>query len=246
MRILTNERRMRRGRFLATSLSVSGILMLLASWAGTLVSSFTGVNIPVQTVGYSTLPLLLFGIVFSLIGIHFTRKWVRLPLPHMVLPAALKGIGKDAVLLNHWGPADHILFTRNGVFTLTTRNQPFDLLINGDHWTDRAPTRERLQRAFARDTLGSPIRDAKRHADKTSQWLTKLLGKEIAVQPLIVFLNPKAYLEVSEQPEVPVVYADKRTPTLKSYLRGEQTPVLSLEEIERSISALIPNHEPEA
>jgi hypothetical protein len=245
MRILTNERRLRRGRFLATSLSVSGILMLLSSWAGTLVTSFSGINIPIQTIGFSTLPLLLFGIIFSLVGIQFTRKWVRLPLPHIVLAAALKGIGKDAVLLNHWGPAEHILFTRNGVFTLTTRNQPFDLLINRDHWIDRAPTRERLQRAFARDTLGSPMRDAKRDAEKTSQWLTKLHGKEITVQPLIVFLSPKAYLEVSQQPEVPVVYADKRTPTLKSYLRGEQAPVLSVEEIENSISTLVPHHEPD-
>jgi hypothetical protein len=243
MRILTNERRIKRGRFLATSLSVSGILMLLSSWAGVVLPSLAGKVLFDQSIEYSTIPLLLFGVIFSLIGIHFTRKWVRLPLAHVVLASALKGVGKDSVLLNYFGPADHILVTRNGAFLLTTRNQPYDLLIGGNRWVDRAPLRERLQRAFARDLIGTPMRDAKRDADKASRWLSKLLGKEITVQPLIVFLNPKTYLEVTEQPQIPVVYADKRTPTLKSFLKSELPSTLTNDEIEKVLSLSAQSHE---
>lgn len=230
MRILTNERRIQRGRFLATSLSISGLLMLLSSWIG--------VVFFLQTIGYSTLPLLPLGMIFSLIGIHHTRKWVRLPLPHQAISTALKGIGKEALLLNYWGAANHILLTRHGVFALTSRNQPFDLHIDGSRITDRAPLRERLQRAFARDGIGNPLRDAQRDADKASKWLTKLLGKEVAVQPLIVFLNANTHLQVDAQPQIPFVYADKRTPTLKTFLKTEQSSMLTDADIDTVVSNL--------
>lgn len=233
MRILTNERRVRRGRFLATSLSVSGILMLLSSWIGVVFYQ--------QAVGMSTMPLLLFGTILSLAGIHFTRKWVRIPRPPVVLATALKGLGKDAVLLNYFGAIDHIVLTRHGAFSVTTRNQPFNLQIDGSKWLDKAPLGERLQRTFARDTIGNPLSEAQHDANKAATWLTQILGQSVSVQPLIVFLNQKTYLEVVNQPEIPVMYADKRTPTLKAFLRSEQATTLTPQDLHKILSAIEPH-----
>lgn len=225
MRIITNERRVRRGRFLATATSIAGLMMMMSSWVA--VFAFKGI-------GVASIPLLLIGVIFSMIGIQLSRRWIRLPVAHEALSAALKGTGKDAVLLNHWSPVDHILLTPQGIFTLTSRNQPISLTINGEKWVDHSGVMERLRRGIMLDALASPLDEARHDAEKAKDWLSKVLEKTVDVHPVIVFLSPKTELEVKEQSDIPVAYIDKRKkPNLKSFLRSGQSNELTLREIDQ-------------
>lgn len=228
MRILTNERRYKRGRFLATTLSVAGLLMLITAT----VTSF------IPQIGPSSLPLLIFGIVLSLFGIRLSHRWVRPPLAHEALASALKGLSKDSVLLNYFPLASHLLITPNGVFSLTTRNQPFQLTVNGDHWNDEASPLKKLQRQLAQDQLGNPVAQAKHDAEHASEWIEKTLGTKLIVTPLVVFLNPATHLEVEQQTAVPMTYADKRTPSLKTYLKQDSTAGLTSKQLDDLLATL--------
>ena len=54
------------------------------------------------------------------------------------------------------------------------------------------------------------------------------IAPDVEVQPLIVFIDPKAEFEFEDQPETPVLYADpKRKPNLKSYLRDVKRDMVS-------------------
>jgi hypothetical protein len=228
MQVITNERRYKRGRFMATVFSISGLLMLLSATIATLT-----LNLAI-----SSFPLLLVGVATSLIGIRLSNRWVRPPVTHEALTNALKGIGKDAVLLNYWGPSNHILIHPQGIFALTTRTRPFDLNVDDQNWHDRASAFTKFQRFMSQDALGWPIRDAQNDAKRASAWLEKKLDLPISVQPIIVFLHPSTRLDVQEQPSVPVTYADKRKPSLKSYLKQDDPTSLQPEQLQKFIAAI--------
>jgi hypothetical protein len=228
MQVLTNEHRYRRGRFLATVFSISGVLMLLSATVATLSLNLT----------VASFPLMLIGAITSLIGIRLSNRWVRPPLTHESLAGALKGTSKDAVLLNYYGPARHILIHPQGVFTLTTRNRPFSLHVNDDTLRDEASPWSKFQRFISQDSLGRPIPEAASEARRTAIWLEKRLARPVTVQPLVVFLHPDTRLNLIKQPAVPITYADKRKPSLKTYLMQEQPDRLQAEQIETLLASL--------
>jgi hypothetical protein len=231
MQVITNEQRYRRARFLATVFSISGVLMLLSATIVTLSLNLAA----------ASFPLMLIGAAVSMIGIRLSNRWVRPPLTHESLANALKGSGKDALLLNYYGPARHILIHPQGVFTLTTRNRPFSLHINDNHLRDEASTWAKFQRFIAQDSLGRPVHEASREAQRASTWLEKRLGIPVAVQPIIVFLHPDTHLDLQQQPDVPVTYADKRKPSLKSYLVREQPTPLQTHQIQALVASISPS-----
>jgi hypothetical protein len=231
MQVFTNERRYKRGRFLATVFSISGVLMLLSATVATL-----SLNLAV-----ASFPLMLIGAATSLVGIRLSNRWVRPPLTHETLANALKGSGKEAVLLNYFGPARHILIHPQGVFTLTTRNRPFDLHVNDEQWRDEASAWTRFQRFMAQDSLGRPIPEAANEAQRAASWLERQLGAPVTVQPIVVFLHPDTRLELEKQPEVPVTYADKRKPSLKTYLTQHEPSRLQPEQIQTLLTSISPS-----
>jgi hypothetical protein len=228
MRILTNERHYRQGRFWATTLSVAGLLMLITAT----ITSF------IPQIGSSSFPLLIFGIILSLVGIRLSHRWVRPPLAHETLAGALKGLSKDSVLLNYYPPAPHLLITPNGIFSLTTRNQPFQITVSGDYWADEASAFKKLRRQLGQDQLGNPIAQAKRDAERASAWIEKTLGAKLTVTPLVVFLSSATHLEVEQQTAVPMTYADKRTPSLKAYLKQDAAAVLTSKQLDDLLTTL--------
>lgn len=180
----------------------------------------------------SSFPLLTIGMVLALVGLSYGNRWVRPPLSHTVLENALKGIGKDTVLLNYWPVAKHILITKNGIYTFAVRTQPFDLTINENRWQDHEPLLRRLHRIITQNALGSPLDEVERSRRRIEQLLKKQSVQiEVPITPLIVFANSKTKLEVLEQPPIPVVYADKRTPALKTFLKQPADTTLSASQI---------------
>lgn len=229
MKSIVNERRLRFGRFIGTTTSIAGFIMLITATVFTLSPSIAA----------SSLPLLIMGIVFAITGLRYSNRWVRQPVAHEALESALKGLGKEAVLLSYWKLADHILITKNGVHTFVTRNTPFNLTVNNDRWQHHEPFTKRLTRALTQNGLGNPVREADKQTARVKRKLKdKFPDLDVSVTPLVVFLSPNTFLDVQAQPEVPFVYSDKRTPALKSYLRQASGTLLSAEQIEQLREAL--------
>jgi len=221
MRIETNLRLAQRNRRIAHFLFFFSMAVLVGGFiiANT---QLTAVNEDNPNVAVSILlPWLVLpiGFICTIISVRMTNLWIRKPRPEEAIRDGLKGISKKSVLYNYYHfPARHVLIAPQGVFAVVTRFQEGKFRVEGDKWSTQASFFSRFMRFFRRDDIGNPTEDAR----KASAHVKSLLDKKtqgIEVQPLIVFVDPRAQVDI-ENPTVPVLFADEnRKPNLRDYLR---------------------------
>jgi len=227
MHIVTNETLVKRNRKIATSLFffsmiVLGVGFFAANGSFFGISAFRSLN---QGVYFMCMPVvLLIGFVSTLISVRMTNLWLRVPRPEDVIKENLKGLSHKSALYNYYhSPARHVLICPQGVFVIVTRYQDGKYSVNGDKWKTRRSLSGKLFSAFRLDDLGDPTREAK-DAAAYVHYITEDYDPDLVIQPLILFINPRAQLEINES-TVPVLFADpKIKPNLKEYLRDLQKP----------------------
>lgn len=230
MRVVTNEALIKQNRSRATRLFFVSLAILIAGFFAAN-GQLLGL-IPVDAIDPAiyvlVMPLvLLFGFITTLASVRMTNLWIRIPRPEQAIPDGLKGITNRAVLYNYLHmPVRHVLVTPQGIFPLVTRFQDGRFSVNGDKWRSYKGPIGTIFTFLRLDGIGSPNLEAEQ-AQKYISYLVEDWDENIPVQPIIVFVDSRAKLEI-EDPTVPVVYADpKQTPNLKTYVRefGAGKPV---------------------
>jgi hypothetical protein len=205
MRVTTNSKLIKRRAKFGTYASLGGIAIL----AGGMIASFRP-----NTVWLSLIALVA-GFVLAQYGNYNLRRWGRSPRPDQILEESLKGFD-DKYHYYAWSlAAPYVLLTPHGLYSFITRDQNGEVTVNGANWK----TKFSLGRAllmFSQEGLGNPTQEAQAHAAKLQDWIrAKLPDVPVSVQPAIVFIDPRAQLQVNE-PVVPVL--DPKS--IKKWLRG--------------------------
>ncbi len=188
----------------------------------------TGLVISLNTQRVDLFPIsfacLILGFILTQSGSYYMRRFDRGDLPHLALAKALKGFDDRYVLVNYRTPASHVLLTPDNVHVLIAKSQAGRISYQNGKW--RNPTG--LRRLFtwaSEEGLGNPTREAEANAARFQRYLARQLpDAAIEIQPLIVFLNPKAEVDASTAP-VPVIHVKK----LKDHLRARPKGNLSRE-----------------
>jgi hypothetical protein len=164
--------------------------------------------------------VLPFGLISTLFSVRMTNLWIRRPRPELAIEEGLKGLSNKSVLYNYYHfPARHALICPQGIFAIVTRFQDGRFSVVGDNWRTHRSAFSRLTSIFRMDGIGNPTEDAMRAAAHLKKLLNPI-APEAEVQPLVVFVDGRAQLEVKE-PVVPVVHAnDKYKPNLKDFMRS--------------------------
>jgi hypothetical protein len=106
---------------------------------------------------------------------------------------------------------------------MITRYQEGRFVVVGDRWKTAGGW---ISRIFRRDDIGRPNEEALRAAAHVKNLIAST-SPNVQVQPLIIFVDPRVQLDITD-PTVPVLYADsKREPNLRDYLRDyarQQSP----------------------
>ncbi len=244
MRILTNARLASRNRrlaqwmfFASMGVPLAGLLLINTSSSGQATNS----DLLASTIlPFFILPL---AYVVMLYSIRLTNNWVREPRPEAALQAGLKGISNKSVLYNYiFQPARHVLFTPQGVFAITTRFQDGSFTVEGDKWASNKRGTARLMTLLRMDSIGNPNADALKAQAKVEE-LLRDIAPDVPVQPVIVFVDPKAQFTATD-PTIPVLHAvNRELPNLKDYLHNLSTDkqvTLTPEQIEAFEQANIP------
>ena len=241
MRILTNMRLTTRNRRIAqymffASLGVPMIGLLLIN---------ADAKSPVTLLFSTLLPFIVLPLAYIIMitSIRMTNLWVREPRPEIAIQNGLKGISNKSVLYNYiFMPVRHVLFTPQGVFTLTTRFQDGAFTVKGSTWESNRKGMAKLMTILRMDSIGNPTAEALKAKAKVEAML-KDIAPDVPVNPLIVFIDPKAVFQATD-PDVPVVHATaKELPNLKDYLQSvvtEKYPTLSTEQIEAFERVYVP------
>jgi len=205
MRVTTNPKLIKRRGRLGMIASLSGIAVLALG----MFASFR------QQIAWVSLIALVIGFLLAQVGSYNLRRWGRSPRPDEVLEEGMKGFD-DRYHLYAWTlPVPYVLLSPQGIYTLTARDQTGQISVTGSTWKSKF-TLGRVLSIFAQEGLGNPTVDAEGQAAKLGAWIKgKLPDLNIAVQPAIVFIDPRAQLVV-DAPTVPVV--DPKG--IKKWLRG--------------------------
>lgn len=208
MRVTANTKMIHRRRRLGMITSLAGIAVLLAGM-------FASINRNQQLVWVS-LASLVIGFILAQFGSYYVRRWGRTPRPDQLLEESLKGFD-DRYSFHIWTlPVPYVLLSPQGVYTFITRDQTGTVTTNGSTWNTKLSL-SRVLLVFAQEGLGNPTEEARRQAARLQEWLhSKLPEVSANVEPVIVFIDPRATLQVTD-PAVPVLDAKG----VKKWLRGE-------------------------
>lgn len=207
MRVITNHTRVNKMASRTRRLMTVGLVMLVFS---VLLSTNRNTILPAYAV-------MLVGLVVVNIGLAIGGKYIQNPRVDQILDKVLKGLESNSRLYSLVSPADQVVVSPAGLFTLTLKPQDGDISCHGDRWSRRW-TFKLLLRSLFGSRLSNPTRQAQKEAASLNKWLAaELPGTETPIQPVIVFAHPAAQLHL-EDPVVPVVPLAE----LRAYLR-EQT-----------------------
>jgi hypothetical protein len=222
MRIITNRDHIKSRRQLGQILFFVG----LAIWVGGLLITnlIPQIDVILILVPCIITPLGLGATVYAL---RLTNEYVKLPHPDEAIIEGLKGTSRRSILYNYLLKPPHVLVTPWGIYTLTTRYQDARVKVHGEKIIDQKAVGPLgpLFLFLRQEGLRKPFEQARREADEVQALVDETLPEaNITVQPVVVFVSPRAVLDV-ENPAIPVVYVDsKRKPSLKSAVRSDRGP----------------------
>ncbi len=223
MRIETNNQLVQRNRRIAHGLFFFSMAVLIGGFiiANTQLYAANTSQDNLSFIVSIILPWLVLpiGFICTIASVRMTNLWIRKPRPEEVIREGLKGVSKKSVLYNYYHfPARHVLIAPQGVFAMVTRFQDGRYSVKGDSWKTQSGLAGRFMRLLRRDDIGNPTSDA----IKAAGYVKSLLDSQmpgVEVQPLIIFVDPRAEVEI-ENPQVPVLYAsDNKKPNLRDYMR---------------------------
>jgi hypothetical protein len=220
MRVVTNEQRIKRGRQTGTVMFFVSLVILIG---GLIFTNFVALS----TEALMAVPCLVlpFGLLSTVISVRLTNEYVRQPRPETALREGLQGINRRSILFNYFPTANHILLTPHGIYSITTRFQATRFKVEGEKWTNYK-ARGPLAPFFLfikQEGLGDPFADAREEAGKVQAIVDKAMPDSgVEVQPIVIFVNPRATLDMVD-PAIPVAYASpKKKPSIKALLRDDK------------------------
>jgi hypothetical protein len=225
MQIVTNETLVKRNRKFATILFVFSMIILGIGFfvANGSLLGFNTIESTDPALYMLCMPaVLLVGFAATLASVRMTNLWLRPPHPEDAIQENLKGLSNKSRLYNYYHfPARHVLICPQGIFVIVTRFQDGRFAVKDDKWKTHRSFIGRTFSLFRLDGLGNPTRDALQAAEFIRN-ITEGYDPDLMVQPLIMFISPRAEVEI-EDSTVPVLYADPKTkPNLKEHLRDIQ------------------------
>lgn len=207
MQITKDEKFIKRRNRLGVYASLTGLGVLIGGFIASLQQN--------QDLLWLSLVAIVLGFILAQFGNYSLRRWGRSPRPDQVIETALKGLD-DRYHYYAWAlPQSYVLLSPQGIHLFVVRDQTGKISVDGAQWKSRFNI-TRLLMAFAQEGLGNPTAEAQELAGRFTAWIkTKVPEFAGQVQPIIVFIDPRAQLEIKE-PVVPVV----EPKNLKKWLRG--------------------------
>jgi hypothetical protein len=221
MRIISNSKKIERNRKIGLFTSLGSLIVLVIG----LVLSFQP-----NMIAYAYAALLV-GLVSSQVGIYFGNRWGRSPRIDERLTQGLKGLDDRYTLYHYITPVPHLLTGPSGIWVLVPQYQEGKIVYENKRFRQQGVGI--FKRFFAQEGLGRPEVEAQTFQQDFQKFLQKELpdGKLPEVQPLIVFINPKASVQVNDSP-IPAMHIEKLKEFMRRKLKVQSVSMNIVETVE--------------
>jgi hypothetical protein len=194
MKVITNEKMIKRNSRLGQIATASGLVVLIGGMA----ISFTKPNLA----GFSWIALLV-GFTLSQIGIYFGNRWGRHPRPDELLDQGLKGLNDQYSFYHYETPVAHLLVGPSGLWVILPFYQVGKIVYERNRWRQKGGGFfQRYLRAFGQEGIGRPDLEAPAEVSTLDRYIKKNIPNVATPEPnvALVFINAKAELEVENAP----------------------------------------------
>lgn len=226
MKIITNEKLIKRNRKIGQILSLVSLAILGAG----LYMSFQ------QNLVTLSFAALLVGFLTSQLGIYYGSRWGRSPRPDEQLTAALKGLDNRHTLYHYTAPVPHLLTGPSGIFVLLPYAQKGTITYEKNRWRQKGGNL--YLKIFAQEGMGRPDLDMRSTVDNLKNFIVKVEGGSALPEPtpVLVFTNPKVVVQAADAP-APTVAVDKLKDFIRSRMK-DKSQQISLENLKLLETAL--------
>ena len=221
MKIVTNEKLIRRNKKIGQITSIASLLVLGIGLYFSFSSSSTS-SYPVSI----TFGALILGFLLSQVGIYYGNRWGRTPRPDERLIQSLKGLEDKYIFYNYTTSVPQLLIGPSGIWVLI----PYTVkgLITYDEkkmrWKQKGGNF--YLKLFAQESLGRPDLDASGLINDTEKYIAKHLQgiDHPPVQAVLVFTNDKITVDANNAP-VPTLAAGKLKDFFRKKAKTEPAPI---------------------
>lgn len=228
MKIISNTKLIQRNKKIGRILTFSAIAILG-------VGLFLSLQGNVQNIMYSYIALIV-GFLVSQFGIYFSNKFGRSPRPDELISAALKGLDDRYFLYHYATAAPHLLVGPSGVWTILPFNQPGTITYEKGKYKQKGGNW--YMKLFGQEGLGRPEKEAEYATEDIKKFFARQMDADSvpAVNPLLLFTNPKASVKTPE-----AIYATVESDKVKDFLRKKaKDNAFPLEKIEQVNAVILP------
>lgn len=230
MRIVTDTKLVQRNTTFARYATIVGIVLLV----GALFVNLYALTRP-QDVQLLIIVIVAFVIGYTLsnIGGVLNTRWGRRA--DRGLSDALRGLDDRHTLYNYRFGASHVLVAPSGVYVLHPKYQSGPIAFGGGKWQNPGARGGFFGFFGPRDVLGNPASEAGGEVDALKAFLKKHLPEAgVEPRPLVVFMHPRAVLEVDEAP-VTVLHVKQLKDFIRRQPKTETLPASALTALEAQL-----------
>ncbi len=223
MKIITNDRMIKRNGRLGQVATFGGLLVLV----GGMFVSFRYPNLA----GLAWLALLI-GFALSQIGLYFGNRWGRHPRPDELIDSGLKGLNDQFAIYHYRTPAAHLLVGPSGLWVIMPYYQAGKIVYEKGRLKQKGGGfMQKYLRAFAQEGIGRPDLEAPAEVQSIAKFLQKRLPDREIPEPQValIFTNEKADLQVEGAPLLILPLKKLKETVRKAVKETPLSPVLMTE-----------------
>jgi hypothetical protein len=194
MKVITNDKLVKRNARIGQVATVSGLLVLVG-----------GMIISFRNPSYASLAwiALLAGFALSQVGLYFGNRWGRHPRPDELLDQGLKGLSEQYSFYHYVTPAAHLLVGPSGLWVIMPYYQAGKIVYENNRYKQKGGGfMQRYLRIFGQEGLGRPELEASSTVEAIDKYIKKYIPDVVinGTNVALVFINDRAELEVENAP----------------------------------------------
>lgn len=225
MKIIVNERLVRRNTRIGQYTTIIALLVLLAG----MVISFQRPDL-----FWIALGALVVGFILSQVGMYYGNRWGRSPRPYEQISAGLKGLPGEYTLYHYMTPAAHLLIGPAGAWVLLAQYQKGKIRWDGRRWRQSGGGFVAgYMRLFGQDSIGRPEYEAAEEVRALKKYLAKRDVAEDQIPPIqaaLVFTEDKVELDADNAP-IPALPVKKLKEFIRRQAREKPMPALEIQRV---------------